>query len=188
MANATCPLAEQFQYVVIVKEMLITPQHSDPHWNAPTRSDYIPAMGFNKRKMETPERPKPTRRPRRGVGSARKSLRTPGPSRRRCCSCRRSAPLLPRGIGSCGYAARPAALRTRSTCAHSTVIPTRRSRALSPRRSADHADRMPLCRTGAAVAIERTGGVERGARQGRVGQVDRCNGVLPVTAELASRP
>jgi len=52
MANATCPLAEQFQYVVIVKEMLITPQHSDPHWNAPTRSDYIPAMGFNKRKME----------------------------------------------------------------------------------------------------------------------------------------
>ena len=52
MANATCPLAEQFQYVVIVKEMPITPQHSDPHWNAPTRSDYIPAMGFNKRKME----------------------------------------------------------------------------------------------------------------------------------------
>ena len=36
--------------------------------------------------------------------------------------CRRSAPRSPRAIGSCGCAARPAAPRTRSTCARSIDI------------------------------------------------------------------
>ena len=185
MANATCPLAEQFQYVVIVKEMLITPQHSDPHWNAPTRSDYIPAMGFNKRKMEDARKTEADKE-----ATARRGL---GPQILADARAKQASMLFVPTIGAAIAArhwflwVRCPACRITSTCAHSTVIPTRRSRALSPRRPADHADRMPLCRTGAAVAIERTEGVERGARQGRVGQVDRCNGVLPVTAELASR-
>jgi hypothetical protein len=37
-----------------------------------------------------------------------------------------SAPPSPQAIGSCGPAVRPAAQRTRSTCARSTVTPTRR--------------------------------------------------------------
>ena len=40
-----------------------------------------------------------------------------------------------------GYAAPPATPLTPSTCARSTVIPTRRSPALSPRCRADHAGR-----------------------------------------------
>jgi len=47
---------KQFQHVVVVKETPVSPQHADPHRNAPTGSDYIPAMGFNKRKMEDARR------------------------------------------------------------------------------------------------------------------------------------